>query len=115
VRRYPFSVRATRGGASPVMIGRDYELHRLMRLVSSSRPRVAIVAGEPRIGKTRVINELVAALPEQTVVIAGDAQPGSLGRPAVRTIARRDREHSGRSTVGAFQAGSPRDRPAQEG
>ena len=63
------------------MIGRDHELHRLMRLVSSSRPQVAIVAGEPGIGKTRLINELVAAVGEQALVIAGDAQPGSLGRP----------------------------------
>ena len=63
------------------MIGRDHELHRLMRLVSSSRPQVAIVAGEPGIGKTRLITELVAAVGDQALVIAGDAQPGSLGRP----------------------------------
>jgi len=63
------------------MIGRDHELHRLMQLVSSSRPQVAIIAGEAGIGKTRLIAELVAGMPEGTVVIAGDAQPGSLGRP----------------------------------
>src|SRR5262245_25553613 len=63
------------------MVGRDHELHRLMRLVSSSRPHVAIIAGEPGIGKTRLINELSDAVGPETVVIAGDAQPGSLGRP----------------------------------
>src|SRR5215475_5046814 len=79
--RYPCSVRSTRGGASPMMVGRDHELHRMMRLVSSPRPHIAIVAGEPGIGKTRLINEFLAGVPEGTVVIAGDAQPGSLGRP----------------------------------
>src|SRR5215467_10817545 len=74
-------MRGTRGGASPVMIGRDGELHRLMRLASSSRPQVAIIAGEPGVGKTRLIDEFLAGLPPSTVVIAGEAQPGSLGRP----------------------------------
>src|SRR5215470_5752189 len=74
-------MRGTRGGASPVMIGRDGELHRLMRLASSSRPQVAIIAGEPGVGKTRLIGEFLAGLPSSTVVVAGDAQPGSLGRP----------------------------------
>jgi DNA-binding CsgD family transcriptional regulator len=64
-----------------MMVGRDHELHRLMRLVSSPRPHVAIVAGEPGIGKTRLIGEFLAGVPDGTVVIAGDAQPGSLGRP----------------------------------
>src|SRR5215475_10037745 len=74
-------MRGTRGGSSPVMIGRDGELHRLMRLASSSRPQVAMIAGEPGVGKTRLIGEFLASLPEPTVVIAGEAQPGSLGRP----------------------------------
>ncbi|HEU0242226.1 MAG TPA: AAA family ATPase [Micromonosporaceae bacterium] len=74
-------MRATRSGASPVMVGRGHELHRLMRLVSSSRPHVAIVAGEPGIGKTRLITELVASVGPDTIVVIGDAQPGSLGRP----------------------------------
>lgn len=63
------------------MVGREHELHRLKRLVSSSRPHVAIVAGEAGIGKTRLIAELVATVGTETVVITGEAQPGSLARP----------------------------------
>ena len=63
------------------MIGRDHELRRLMRLVSSSRPQVAILAGEPGIGKTRLIHELVAAARRAGVGARRHAQPGSLGRP----------------------------------
>src|SRR3954469_25876342 len=47
-------VRATRGGASPVMVGRDAELRQLTRLFTSARPQVAMVAGEPGIGKSRL-------------------------------------------------------------
>src|SRR4051794_3764503 len=44
--RYPGVVRTLRGGAGPVMIGRDGELRRLARLASSREPAVAIIAGE---------------------------------------------------------------------
>src|SRR6266545_2064376 len=75
------SVRGTRMGASPLMVGRDSELRRLIRLATSGRPRVAMVAGEPGIGKSRLIAELLANLPEGTAVLVGQAEPGSLGRP----------------------------------
>jgi DNA-binding CsgD family transcriptional regulator/tetratricopeptide (TPR) repeat protein len=64
-----------------VLIGRGPELLRLRRLGASSHPAVAVVAGEPGVGKTRLITELLAGLPEETVVLRGEAQPGSLGRP----------------------------------
>ena len=35
------SVRGTRMGASPVMVGRDEELRQLKRLLAAERPRVA--------------------------------------------------------------------------
>ncbi|MEV4759954.1 AAA family ATPase [Micromonospora sp. NPDC049559] len=70
-----------RGGVSPTMIGRDHELGRLTRLVAAPRPQVAMVAGEPGIGKTRLIQELLARLPQQTVILVGHAEPGSLARP----------------------------------
>src|SRR2546421_293692 len=74
-------VRATRGGPSPVMVGRDAELRQLTRLFTSARPQVAMVAGEPGIGKSRLISELLASLPADTPVLLGQAEPGSLGRP----------------------------------
>ncbi|SDS68931.1 regulatory protein, luxR family [Actinoplanes derwentensis] len=63
------------------MIGRESELRRLARLASSSEPAVAIIAGEPGIGKTRLVHELLATLPAETVVLIGQAEPGSLSRP----------------------------------
>jgi AAA ATPase domain len=64
-----------------MMVGRDRELRQLARLASSRRPQVAIVAGEPGIGKTRLISELLAGLPPETAVLVGHAEPGSLARP----------------------------------
>jgi DNA-binding NarL/FixJ family response regulator len=63
------------------MIGRADELRELLRLVASPGNNVAILAGEPGIGKTRLVQELRAALPAGTTVLAGQAEPGSLGRP----------------------------------
>ncbi|HWS33009.1 MAG TPA: AAA family ATPase [Actinoplanes sp.] len=74
-------MRAIRGGTGPVMIGRESELRRLTRLASSPEPAVAIIAGEPGIGKTRLVQELLATLPSTTVVLVGQAEPGSLSRP----------------------------------
>lgn len=70
-----------RDGASPVMVGRDRELRQLMQLASSLRPRAAIVAGDPGMGKTRLISEFLRTLPAETVVLVGHADPGSLSRP----------------------------------
>ncbi|MGA8113814.1 MAG: AAA family ATPase, partial [Actinocatenispora sp.] len=74
-------MRAGRGGVSPVMIGRDRELCRLTRMAAQRRSAVAMVTGEPGIGKTRLIQELLARLPDQCVVLVGRAVPGSLSRP----------------------------------
>ncbi len=63
------------------MIGRDSELRRLTRLASSGQPEVAIIAGEPGIGKTRLVRELLDGLAPETVVLVGHAEPGSLARP----------------------------------
>jgi predicted ATPase len=63
------------------MIGRESELRRLARLASAREPAVAIIAGEPGIGKTRLVHELLATLPPATVVLVGQAEPGSLSRP----------------------------------
>ncbi len=64
------------------MVGRADELDRLARLVDADQsPAVALVGGEAGVGKTRLVRELVDRLPPGTVVHAGQADPGSLGRP----------------------------------
>ncbi|RAK27790.1 putative ATPase [Actinoplanes lutulentus] len=63
------------------MIGRESELRRLTQLAAAHEPAVAIIAGEPGIGKTRLVHELLASLPADTVVLVGHAEPGSLSRP----------------------------------
>jgi DNA-binding CsgD family transcriptional regulator len=63
------------------MIGRDRELRTLVRLAANGRPHAAIVSGEPGVGKTRLIQELLARLADGTVVLVGHAEPGSLSRP----------------------------------
>src|SRR5512138_471971 len=68
-------------GASPVMIGRDDELRRLIEMVGAPDTTIAVLAGEPGIGKTRLVRELIARVPEGTTVLLGQAEPGSLGRP----------------------------------
>ena len=63
------------------MVGREDELRRLVQLASAPETEVAILAGEPGIGKTRLVQELVGALSPDTTVLVGQAEPGSLGRP----------------------------------
>jgi DNA-binding CsgD family transcriptional regulator len=83
------------------MVGRDADLGRLRGLLGASpTPAVALVAGEAGIGKTRLIQELVGSVPAGTVVFAGQADPGTVGRPLElfldaisRTPADADGEH----------------------
>jgi DNA-binding CsgD family transcriptional regulator len=83
------------------MVGRDADLGRLRGLLGASpTPAVALVAGEAGIGKTRLIQELVGSVPTGTVVFAGQADPGTVGRPLelfldaiARTPADADVEH----------------------
>src|SRR5262245_11175689 len=81
---YASSVLHGRVGLSPVMIGRGLELERLTRLLASATsrvPMVALVGGEAGVGKTRMVRELVAQVPSGVPVLAGQAEPGALGRP----------------------------------
>ena len=58
------------------------ELGRLRALLGASPvPAVALIAGEAGIGKTRLVQELVASAPAGTLVLAGQADPGTVGRP----------------------------------
>ncbi len=71
-----------RTGLSPVMVGRSAELDRLTRLLAApAAPEIALIGGEAGIGKTRLVQELVARVPAGTLIISGQADPGSLGRP----------------------------------
>ena len=71
-----------RPGLSPVMVGRATEIERLADLVDSGPPpAIALLGGEAGVVKTRLVRELIARLPEGTVVRAGQADPGSMGRP----------------------------------
>jgi DNA-binding CsgD family transcriptional regulator len=77
-----------RRGISPVMIGRAAALDHLTVLVigpggdrDDDIPAVALVAGEAGVGKTRLIQELIGAVPADTKVLVAQADPGSLGRP----------------------------------
>lgn len=64
-----------------MMIGRDPELRQLAQLAAARQPHVAMLAGEPGIGKTRLVQELLGMLAPETVVLVGQAEPGSLARP----------------------------------
>jgi len=63
------------------MVGRNGDLRELLRLAQAPEPHVAMLAGEPGIGKTRLVRELLAALPTGTMALVGHAEPGSLARP----------------------------------
>jgi DNA-binding NarL/FixJ family response regulator len=64
-----------------MMVGRDGELRRLAELATAGRSEVVVIAGEPGIGKTRLVAELALGLPTDTKIFIGHAEPGSLSRP----------------------------------
>src|SRR4051794_8782805 len=81
-RPYDCFMLVGRPGLSPVMVGRAAELDRLARLPDiDDAPAVALLGGEAGVGKTRLVRELCDRLPSETRLIAGQADPGALGRP----------------------------------
>jgi DNA-binding NarL/FixJ family response regulator len=89
------------------MVGRDRELRQLTQLAVSARaPRssVAVVAGEPGIGKSRLVQELLARLPSQVTVLVGHAEPDSLARPYELLLDAVDRAGHGEMDEALLQA-----------
>jgi DNA-binding CsgD family transcriptional regulator/tetratricopeptide (TPR) repeat protein len=104
-----------RAGMSPVMVGRAGPFAHLAGIVEAAdvmtgdQPSVALVSGEAGIGKTRLVRELLATLPEATTTLVATAQPGSMGRPgdAVAGLIAADGGAAGDpgdQEAGAFQA-----------
>ena len=70
-----------RSGLSLVMVGRAGELRRLQSMTDAmTEPRVVLLHGEAGVGKSRLVREFVATLPDHQV-FAAHAEPGPLGRP----------------------------------
>ncbi|QYG94833.1 AAA family ATPase [Iamia sp. SCSIO 61187] len=72
---------AGRPGLSPVMVGRRGPLDRLADLLAAEAPGVALIGGEAGIGKSRLVRELLAGLPDDRRVLTGQADPGGLSHP----------------------------------
>ena len=89
------------------MVGRARPFARLAGIVdaaevmTSEQPAVALVSGEPGIGKTRLVREIVASLPSRVTTIAVTAQPGSMGRPLDAVTGLVDQSLSGDDVAGA--------------
>lgn len=66
----------------PVMVGRGDELRRLCALLEpAADPRVALIRGEAGVGKTRLMQEMLARLPDGARAFVGQAEQGMPGRP----------------------------------
>ncbi len=82
VRRNLRGVIVGRPGLSAAMVGRRFELERLLAMVpSDDDPGVALIAGEAGVGKTRLVREVRARLPESVTVLSGQATQEAVGRP----------------------------------
>ncbi|MEU8615058.1 AAA family ATPase, partial [Actinoplanes sp. NPDC048791] len=67
-----------------MMLGRTAEralIDGLLTGARAGRSDALVLTGEPGIGKTRLVHELLAGVPAETVVLVGQAEPGSLSRP----------------------------------
>jgi DNA-binding CsgD family transcriptional regulator len=83
---------------SVVMVGREPELAQLLGAFAradAGEAQVALVTGEAGIGKTRLVNELVASLPDEAVVsfshavpLSGGALPYGVAADLLRSLVR---------------------------
>ena len=79
-------VLVTRTGLCPVMVGRAEELTLLRDLLGApghadQGPTVVTISGEAGVGKSRLVRELLLQVPDDWVVLAGQAEEGDLARP----------------------------------
>src|SRR6478672_6912945 len=98
------------GARSSVMVGRDAELTLLLESYAragAGDARVALVTGEAGIGKTRLVREFVAQLPEETVVafghavpLSGDAIPYGAAADVLRSLVREVGPETVRTSMG---------------
>ena len=71
-----------RPGLSAAMVGRRSELEHLLAMVPiDDDPSVALIAGEAGVGKTRLVREVRARLPESVIILSGQATQEAVGRP----------------------------------
>lgn len=69
------AARPNRGGFSP-FVGRDRELAvATAMLADPDRAGVALIGGESGLGKTRLVEEIIGAAPDGTMVVRGGAVP----------------------------------------
>lgn len=95
--------------SSPLLIGREDELHLLLRTATDS-PAVALIEGEAGVGKTRLVHELLAhgALHRQRKLLGSChpiSQPFPLGPvvEALRAVAKQPPDASLSPLVGALR------------
>ena len=92
------------------MVGRDAELARLLEAferAATGEAQVALVTGEAGIGKTRLVREFVAQLPEDTIVafghavpLSGDAIPYGAAADVLRSLVRQVGPETVRTSMG---------------
>ncbi len=66
-------------GFTDVLVGRDDEIAELLAVLTSTDAAIALISGEPGVGKTRLLNESLAAVDQPHLF--GTSSPASMGRP----------------------------------
>ena len=82
--------RGRAGAARAALIGRNAEFERLRavwRAAAAGRPSVALVHGDPGVGKTRLVADLAASARREGAVVATAQCFGSSGRLALAPVA----------------------------
>jgi hypothetical protein len=70
------------GVSAAPTVGREAEVARLRRLVTAGDGiRIGLVGGEAGIGKTRVVDDAVAAVPDGSVIVRFQGDPARRSRP----------------------------------
>ncbi len=65
--------------SADVLVGRDAEVAALCSVLESSDASIALISGEPGVGKTRLVSEAMART--GATGLCGTSSPASLGRP----------------------------------